>query len=85
LGLAYRFSFSPLLSRQQHGIFQEGMAEKELRVLHLLLKAAKTRVLNPMPTVHTSSNKATPNSVISWAKQIQTTTATIELEAATSR
>ena len=32
--------FSPLSSRQEHGSIQAGMAQEELRVLHLHLKAA---------------------------------------------
>jgi hypothetical protein len=38
-------------------------------------QADRLRVLKPMPTGHTSSNKATPpNGAIPWAKHIQTTT-----------
>ena len=33
--------FSPLSSRQEHGSIQAGMAQEELRVLHLNLKAAR--------------------------------------------
>jgi hypothetical protein len=36
--------FTPLSSRQEHGSIQAGMAQEELRVLHLHLKAA-SRIL----------------------------------------
>jgi hypothetical protein len=35
-------TFSPLSSRREHGIIQVGMAQEELRVLHLHLKAASS-------------------------------------------
>ena len=60
------------------------MVLEELRVLFLVLKAARSR-LAPMwfgggsrcspRQLHSSSNKTTPpNSAIPWAKRIQTTT-----------
>ena len=36
--------FSPLSSRQEHDSIQAGMVQEELRVLHLLLKAASRRL-----------------------------------------
>jgi hypothetical protein len=36
--------FSPLSSRWEHGSIQAGMVQKELRVLHLHLKAAQRRM-----------------------------------------
>jgi hypothetical protein len=51
-------SFSPLSSRWEHGSIQAGMAQAELRVLHLHPKAAgrrltseetRVRVLSPHP------------------------------------
>jgi hypothetical protein len=36
--------FSPLPSRQERGNIQAGMVQEELRVLHLYLKVARTRV-----------------------------------------
>jgi hypothetical protein len=36
--------FTPLSSRQEHGSVQVGMAQEELRVLHLDLKAARRRL-----------------------------------------
>jgi hypothetical protein len=66
------------------------MVLEELRVLHLHSKEARSRlarrtVLKPtlivthfLPQGHTFSNQATPpNSVIPWAKHIQTTIGTI--------
>jgi hypothetical protein len=42
LGLAYRFrGSSPLSSKWEHGSIQAGMAQEELRVLHLHLKVAR--------------------------------------------
>jgi len=50
------------------------MVQKKVRVLHLHLKAARMRILKPMPIV-TYSHKATPpNSATLWAKHIQTIT-----------
>jgi hypothetical protein len=50
--------FSPSSSGWEHGSIQAGMAQEELRVLHLYLKAAsrilasrQLRVLEPTPTV----------------------------------
>jgi hypothetical protein len=37
--------FSPSSSRQEHGSVQSGMVQRELRVLHLHLKAANGRQL----------------------------------------
>jgi hypothetical protein len=42
LGLTYRFS--PLSSREEYASVQAGMAQEELRVLHLDLKAARRRL-----------------------------------------
>jgi hypothetical protein len=39
--------FSLLSSRQEHGSIQAGMVQEELKVLHLLLKAA-SRILASM-------------------------------------
>jgi hypothetical protein len=45
LGLSYRFRDSvPLSSRQEHGIFQAGMVQEELKVLHLAPKANRRRL-----------------------------------------
>jgi hypothetical protein len=56
------------LSRWEHGSIQAGMVQEELRALHHHLKAARMRVLKPVPTVthllqqgHTYSNRATPS------------------------
>jgi hypothetical protein len=72
LGLAYKFRGSV---RYHQGIIQAGMAQEELRILHLHLKAAsriltsRMRVLSPRPQWHTYSSKATPlNSATPWAR-----------------
>jgi hypothetical protein len=60
--------FSLLSSRREHGSFQAGMAQEELRVLHPDLTTAKRKLTlphwvelqSPGPQRHTSSNKATP-------------------------
>jgi hypothetical protein len=44
LGLAYRFRFSPLSSRWEHGRIEAGMTQEELRVLCLHPKAASGRL-----------------------------------------
>jgi hypothetical protein len=67
---------SLLSSRWKHGT---GMAQEELRVLHLHLKEARSRLASRKQEeglqAHTSSNKATPpNSATPWAKHIQITT-----------
>jgi len=36
--------FSPFPSRQEHGSIQAGMAQEELRVLHLVPKANRRRL-----------------------------------------
>jgi hypothetical protein len=56
--------------------------EKELRVLHLYLKEARSRLLpsrqqggesqSSLPQTHTSSNKATPNNATHLSNHIQT-------------
>ena len=78
--------FSPLSSRQEHGSIQAGMAQEELRVLHLYPKEASNglgilrqprRSPSLPPQWHTSSNKATPsNSATPWDEHMQTMTAT---------
>ena len=43
--------FTPLSSRQEHGSVQADVGLEELRVPLLVLKAARIRVLKPMPTM----------------------------------
>jgi hypothetical protein len=66
--------FSPLSSRREHGTFQAGIVQEELRVTHLFQRqkkktvpTARRRVSRPTPPVtrffqqgHTYSNKAIP-------------------------
>jgi hypothetical protein len=80
--------FSPLSSRWKHGSIQSGMAQAELRVLHLHPKAASgrltsqatgVRVLSPHPQWHTYSNQVTPIPTRPHLQNIQTITTSLPL------